>query len=98
MTEYIEVKPAFSIPQSLYKVDLPASVTTIGTDALSYIYNLTTIISRNPTPPTWDGKLETTYSVPRRIYVPDESLTTYKAASGWSTHAAYIYPLSQYNP
>lgn len=30
------------------------------------------------------------------IYVPDESVAAYKAASGWSDYADKIFPLSQY--
>ena len=30
-----------------------------------------------------------------RFYVPDQSVETYKAASGWSQYADRIYPLSQ---
>ena len=31
-----------------------------------------------------------------KIYVPDESVDVYKAATNWKAHASKIYPLSEY--
>ena len=43
------------------------------------------------TPPTWDGDLINADKV--EIYVPSESVESYKAASGWSTYADKIFPI-----
>lgn len=32
-----------------------------------------------------------------KIYVPDDSVSSYKSTSGWSTYASRIYPLSQWS-
>lgn len=62
--------------------------------------SLQSIIIRSTTPPTFvrtaasDGHFS---QVPDTclIYVPDESVDTYKAAAVWKTRAAYIRPLSE---
>ncbi len=62
--------------------------------------SLQSIIVRSTTPPTFvrtaasDGHFS---QVPDTcpIYVPDESVATYKAATVWKTRAAYIRPLSE---
>lgn len=62
--------------------------------------SLQSIIIRSATPPTFvrpaasDGHFS---QVPDTclIYVPDESVDTYKAAAVWKTRAAYIRPLSE---
>lgn len=49
------------------------------------------------TPPTLGaGFVPTDFT--GKIYVPDESVSAYKAATNWSTWAAYIYPMSDYTP
>ena len=36
-----------------------------------------------------------TFSSPNKIYVPDESVDVYKAATNWSKYASNIYPMSE---
>ena len=60
---------------------------------------LESLIFRSTTPPTLAGSinaLDDLYSVNTnfKIYVPAASVNTYKTASGWSTHASRIYPIS----
>jgi hypothetical protein len=47
------------------------------------------------TPPTvqYNGL----YGVTKAIYVPDDLVDTYKAASGWSNKASIIHPISEYD-
>jgi hypothetical protein len=55
--------------------------------------SLEAIVLRNTTPPTLgSGVFTNTNNCP--IYVPDESVEAYKAASGWSAYASRIYPMS----
>ena len=57
--------------------------------------SLEAIVLRNTTPPTLgSGVFTSTNNCP--IYVPDESVEAYKAASGWSAYASRIYPMSVY--
>lgn len=50
-----------------------------------------TMTIKASTPPTWDGDLINADKV--EIYVPSESVESYKAASGWSTYADKIFPI-----
>jgi hypothetical protein len=54
---------------------------------------LTSITCNATTPPTLEDAFafENTDNCP--IYVPAESVDTYKAASGWSTYADRIQPI-----
>ena len=77
-------------------VTIPASVTTIGNYAFASCAQLVEVICEPTTPPTagganlftWDGNLNA-------IYVPDNSVATYKAASGWSGYANLIKGISE---
>ena len=48
------------------------------------------------TPPTYYTEAFGQTNSSFKIYVPDASVTTYQAASGWSDFSAQIYPLSQF--
>lgn len=86
-------------------IDMPSSVTSIGTHAFVRGYKngggsiQYTIISRNTTPPTC--ATETFYDINGgkpsacTLYVPNESLELYKAATGWKEFGT-ILPLEQY--
>ena len=79
----------------LSKLIIPSLVTTIGDRAFSGCRNLTTLIMRPTTPPTLGG--ENWYLVSNvTIYVPDDSVSAYKAAKNWSDKASYIKPMSEY--
>jgi hypothetical protein len=80
---------------SLALVDF-SDVTSIGTYAFEYCSALKTFICRNVTPPTLANTNAFT-GTSCSIYVPDESVDTYKAASGWSSLASRIKSLSEYN-
>lgn len=81
---------AFNNCTSLTSVTIGDSVTTILNNAFYNCSSLTSITSLNTTPPTLQSN--TFYSVPAdcAIYVPAESVDTYKAAQYWSDRAAYI--------
>ncbi|MDR0973790.1 MAG: leucine-rich repeat domain-containing protein [Prevotellaceae bacterium] len=76
--------------------DLPSTMTTVGSaNGLFASGGFKVLICRATTPPSpgtlgWGSK--------QTIYVPDASVDAYKAASGWSSYASIIKPLSQYVP
>ena len=77
---------AFYECTSLSSITLPSGVTNIGNNAFSRCSGLTSITVLATTPPTLGyGGLGN-----GSIYVPSESVETYKAASGWSDYASRI--------
>lgn len=78
---------------SLKSITIPSSVTSIGLYAFSSCGSLTSIIVEAVTPPTLgSGAFSSTHNCP--IYVPCDSVDAYKSASGWSTYASRIQPIS----
>lgn len=79
---------------SLTSITIPNSVTSIGEYAFFYCNSLTSVTIEAPTPPTLGiNAFEDTNDCP--IYVPAESVETYKAASGWSSYASRIQAISE---
>lgn len=75
---------------------LPSTISDLCSDALAThgSANTTTVICKAVTPPT---KTNTSYyNNVAAVYVPDESVDAYKAATGWSQWATKIKPLSEY--
>lgn len=75
---------------------LPSTINNLYSDTLSTYgnNNSTIVVCRAITPPT---KGTTNYHANvKYIYVPDDSVEAYKAASGWSQYASKIKPLSEY--
>ena len=59
------------------------------TSAMTYVFTSTT-------PPSVTGNGQITTDITNsKIYVPDEALNAYKAATGFSDYASYIYPVSE---
>lgn len=59
------------------------------TAAMTYVFTSTT-------PPSVTGNGQITTDITNsKIYVPDSALADYKAATGFSTYASYIYPVSE---
>ncbi len=82
---------AFMNCSSLTSVTIPDSVTTIGMEAFAWCYNLTSVYCKPTTPPT--GGRSMFYSNAdglKIIYVPRESVASYKSASAWSKYANVI--------
>lgn len=79
-------------------VDLPSTLSTLGTGINRQGSLYFRLICRAVTPPTFDGAWwDNSYKgKPIAIYVPDTSVGTYKTASGWSKSAGLIHPLSEY--
>lgn len=80
---------AFKRCSGLTSVVIPSGVTRIAFEAFNYCSGLTSITVNATTPPALEQNVfNNTNDCP--IYVPAESVETYKAASGWSTYASRI--------
>jgi len=86
--------------EALTSVVLPSTLTSIGQNSFNGCISLTTINLPTSTPPTLASNVFTntpiaSLAADAAIYVPDEVVDDYKVASGWSTYATIIKPLSE---
>lgn len=88
-------KGAFQECKNLSLVKL-RDVTSIGINAFYKCPNLTRVVIDNVTPPTLGGNSFAQANDNLAFYVPDSAVDTYKEASGWTTYASKIKPLSEY--
>lgn len=79
----------------LTSVTIPSSVTRIDAQAFAQCKKLVEVIMEPTTPPTFGGSVFVGCTALASIYVPDASVEAYKAASGWSTFASKIKPISE---
>ena len=78
---------------SLTNMIIPAGVVGIGDCAFGQCQRLASIICKPSSPPTLGVNVFVNTNC--IIYVPDESVTAYREASGWSQYADRIKPLSE---
>ena len=80
---------AFNYCTSLASIEIPNSVTNIENGAFYNCTSLSSVTVEATNPPTLGGS---TFGIDANltIYVPAESVDTYKAASGWSNYASKI--------
>ena len=90
------ISRVFETCPNLKSVTLPETLTSIGAYFLNKAPLLETLIVRNPTPPTLHSNAFVQVNSTFIIYVPDESVEAYKAASYWVNYASRIYPMSVY--
>lgn len=83
---------AFSDCTSLASIDIPSGVTYIGDYAFTKCSSLTSITVRSTTPPSLYNSFNNTPidSGTGYIYVPSQSVETYKSTVGWSDYASRI--------
>ena len=76
----------------LESIEIPANVSSIGSQAFWDCKKLKSVTVRSSEPPFLGNDIFGYYSNPviPTIYVPNESLETYKNAPGWSEYAEYI--------
>lgn len=84
---------AFYYCSSLVSILIPSSITNIGEYAFYYCALLSNVTVKSVTPPTLGGSAFFNTPLNLVIYVPSESVETYKSASGWSTYANKIQPI-----
>ncbi|MDO4163879.1 MAG: leucine-rich repeat protein [Bacteroides sp.] len=77
---------------TLEVVDYPSTATTMN-DTFMWNNDCNVFICRVATPPTFASWGRGTVGA---VYVPDDSVDAYKAATTWSEKADIIYPLSEY--
>ena len=71
-------------------------VTSIGMNAFYKCSNLTRVVIDNTTPPTLNTNSFAQANANLTFYVPDSAVDIYKEATGWTTYASRIKPLSEY--
>ncbi len=81
---------AFDGCGSLKSVTIGTGVTSIGEDAFYYCGSLKEVYCKPTTPPTGDDDMFAHNASGRKIYVPSNSVSAYKSASGWSEYKSYI--------
>ena len=84
------VNSAFNGCTSLTSVTIGNSVTSIGHYAFSGCTSLTSIYCKPTTPPTGGSDMLYRNASGRKIYVPRNSVSAYKAAEYWRNYADYI--------
>ena len=84
---------AFEGCSGLTSINIPSGVTSIGSYAFANCSNITSITVNAATPPTLTyNAFYSTNNCP--IYVPSESVDTYKTTSEWSDYASRIQPIT----
>lgn len=78
----------------LTSVNIPDSVTEIGKCAFSGCSGLTSVTCLRTTPPTLGSNAFQNINSNCIIYVPAESVNTYKSTSGWRTYASRIQSIT----
>lgn len=94
-----EANGIFRNSKKLEFARMPSTITQIGISAFYHCTALQTIIIEAITPPTLCGNVFADTPIASKtgtIYVPDASVDAYKNASGWSSFASRIKPLSEY--
>lgn len=74
---------AFYRCQNLESVVIPSGIQSIGQNAFGHCENLNTVISESVTPPPI-GDNVFSYSYNATLFVPEESVSSYSIALGWS--------------
>lgn len=84
----------FYARRNLYRIDIPATVTSMGSSVFGSCNNLAVMICRAELPPTIASSTLPTNATNMRIYVPRDSVNIYKTAANWSKFADVIMKIS----
>ena len=76
--------------RNLTACTIGSGVTSIGQQVFFTCSSLTSVTIMATTPPSLGGQALDGNASGRKIYVPSASVSTYKAASGWSSYASDI--------
>lgn len=88
----ISSKAFYSI-RTLNDIIIPGSVTQIGANAFNECSHLVSVTLLASSPPTLGNGVFSYTSQDLVIYVPSESVETYKTATNWSDYASRIQPI-----
>lgn len=86
----------FANCESLRFVELPETIIECGLACFQKCDSLRVLKLNSVAPPTFGRAFENMNTSNLKIYVPDDSVEAYKVASGWSTYADKIHPMSEY--
>ena len=86
---------SFQVCKKITSIVIGSAVTTIKNFAFFNCDHLDTVVCNATTPPTMPANVFQGCTALANIYVPDASVSTYQSASGWSTYASIIKPISQ---
>lgn len=78
---------------SLSNINIPDSVISIEQQAFRYCSNLESVSCLATIPPALGPAVFDNNKAGRKIYVPEESVNTYKAATNWCNYSSYIVPV-----
>ena len=88
-------KPGVFRMISSQKIVFPERLSELKNNALGCTAAMTYVFT-STTPPSVTGNGQITEDITNsKIYVPDSALADYKAATGFSNYASYIYPVSE---
>jgi len=92
-TSLTSISSVFMNCVAIKHIVISALITSIGSNAFFGTKSADYVFLRT-TPPTIAS--DTFYGIPssKKIYVPDDSVATYKAATNWTVWANYIHPIS----
>ena len=81
----------FYLAAGLSSLEIPTSITSIGNEAFAYCVNLYYIVFYSTTPPKLGKNVFDNTNENFKIFVPSESVNTYKTSTNWSEYADKIY-------
>lgn len=81
---------SFGYCHNITNITIPSSVVSIGNFAFEECSSLSNVTVKSITPPTLGSNVFQSASSLSAIYVPAESVDTYKSASGWSRYVDII--------
>lgn len=84
----------FDSAYKIKEIHFNNTLTLLTAGALGSTRWCTTYIFESTTPPTFGNGVFNNFNTSAKIYVPDNSVNSYKTASGWLNYASYIYPIS----